>query len=63
MNAQQKATAVFCALFAGTGLVALALFGAPGVVPALFGAAMVAAPLAVIAYVVFLRAEDRKELS
>jgi len=56
-----KASSVFCALFAGTGLVALAAFGADAVFPALFGAALMAGPLAVIAYVVFLRSEDREK--
>lgn len=58
---QKKATIVFCALFLGTGLVALALFGASGVFPALFGSAAAAAPLSGLVYVVFLRAEDREK--
>lgn len=63
MSAGQKATTVFCGLFAGTGLVALVLFGASGIFPALLGSIVIAGPLAVVAYVVFLRAEDRKEVS
>ena len=61
LNAGQKATCVFCALFAGTGFVALALFGAAGILPALVGAAFTAGPLAALSYVVFLRSEERKE--
>jgi hypothetical protein len=56
----RKATVVFCALFAGTGLIALALFGASGVVPALVGSSCIAGPFALTAYVVLLRSEDRK---
>ena len=56
----RKATVVFCALFLCTGLIALAMFGAPGVVPALVGSSCVAGPLALIAYVVFLRSQDRE---
>lgn len=58
----RKASVAFCALFAATGFVALALFGAPGVVPALLGSLFVAGPVAVILYVVYLRQQDRKEL-
>jgi hypothetical protein len=44
----RKASVVFCALFAATGFVALAMFGAPGVVPALVGSSCIAGPLALI---------------
>jgi hypothetical protein len=57
----RKASVVFCALFVCTGFVALVMFGAPGVVPALLGSLFVAGPLAVISYVVFLRAQDREQ--
>jgi 4-hydroxybenzoate polyprenyltransferase len=57
----RKASAVFCALFVCTGFVALAMFGAPGVVPALVGSLFIAGPLSVISYVVFLRAQDREQ--
>lgn len=56
----RRATVVFCALFLGTGVVALAVFGASGVVPALVGSSCIAGPFALTAYVVLLRAEDRK---
>jgi 1,4-dihydroxy-2-naphthoate octaprenyltransferase len=56
----RKATVVFCALFAGTGFVALAVFGASGVVPALAGSLIIAGPFALTAYVVLLRSEDRQ---
>lgn len=56
----RKATVVFCALFLGAGFVTLAVFGAPGVVPALAGSLVIAGPFALTAYVVLLRAEDRQ---
>lgn len=59
----RKAIAVFCALFAATGFVALAMFGASGVVPALVGSSCIAGPLCLLSYVVFLRAQEREEIS
>jgi 4-hydroxybenzoate polyprenyltransferase len=56
----RKATAVFCALVLGTGVIALALLGPLAAVPAIIGSLLIAAPLTVIAYVIFLKSEDRE---
>ena len=58
-----KASVVFYAFFAATGFVLLAVFGASGVVPALAGSLFIAGPLALVAYVVFVRSDNTEDVS
>lgn len=56
----RKASVVFCALVLGTGVTAFALLGPMAAFPAIVGSLVIAAPLTIIAYVIFLNREDRE---